>query len=184
MTIHSTTFAPDIDPDKRTYNIHLIAEIDAPDAELGQTAITSKDLLAALEKLLTKEHGFTMVASQCGANDGEFASIVWVDDDPVSFNELINAYRQQEERLERGDTVEIFQRTDMKWDWRVFAENTNLIASSGGQGYERVADAATIVHALFRGFPVGITGLHKETVMAKFDADGFLTWDAVNGERG
>lgn len=37
----------------------------------------------------------------------------------------------------RRDTVEWFQRVDRRWDWhRLDAFNGQIIATSGGQGYE------------------------------------------------
>lgn len=33
--------------------------------------------------------------------------------------------------------IETYKRRDGKWDWRCIAPNKNIIATSGGQGYER-----------------------------------------------
>lgn len=38
------------------------------------------------------------------------------------------------------DTVKIYKRQDGKWDWQRIAENGNIVATSGGQGYENKGD--------------------------------------------
>jgi len=33
--------------------------------------------------------------------------------------------------------AEVYRRLDGRWDWRIKASNGQIIATSGGQGYER-----------------------------------------------
>ena len=40
--------------------------------------------------------------------------------------------------------LEIYKRTDGKWAWRVRAENGQIVATDGGQGYENQHDAVTM----------------------------------------
>lgn len=37
--------------------------------------------------------------------------------------------------------LEIYRREDGKWAWRVRAGNGEIVATDGGQGYEKFADA-------------------------------------------
>lgn len=37
--------------------------------------------------------------------------------------------------------LEIYKRSDGKWAWRVRAENGQIVATDGGQGYENHLDA-------------------------------------------
>ena len=33
--------------------------------------------------------------------------------------------------------AQVYERPDGKWDWRLLAANGKIVATSGGQGYER-----------------------------------------------
>ena len=39
------------------------------------------------------------------------------------------------------DKLEIYRRADRLWDWRLVAENGEIIATSGGQGFTERNDA-------------------------------------------
>lgn len=45
--------------------------------------------------------------------------------------------------------VEIYKRSDGKYAWRVVAANGKIVATDGGQGYERRIDAQRMVTRLF-----------------------------------
>lgn len=47
--------------------------------------------------------------------------------------------------------LEIYQRTDGRWAWRLRAGNSQVIATDGGQGYENRADCARIADAVTSG---------------------------------
>jgi uncharacterized protein YegP (UPF0339 family) len=46
--------------------------------------------------------------------------------------------------------VEVYQRVDKKWAWRLLAGNTEIIATDGGQGYENKSDAVDMVDRIVR----------------------------------
>lgn len=48
-------------------------------------------------------------------------------------------------------SVEIYQRTDGRWAWRLVAANGRIIATDGGQGYENRADAEAIARDVVGG---------------------------------
>ncbi|MFF2631970.1 YegP family protein [Microbacterium sp. NPDC058021] len=48
-------------------------------------------------------------------------------------------------------TLDIYQRTDGLWAWRLTAPNGNIIATDGGQGYENKHDCELIAHAIAAG---------------------------------
>jgi uncharacterized protein YegP (UPF0339 family) len=41
----------------------------------------------------------------------------------------------------RKDRVEVYRREDGLWEWRRIAPNGQIVATSGGQGYEREHEA-------------------------------------------
>lgn len=178
---YSQTFETDRDPNKKTFDIHVIYEMPVEESE--DDVPTSKSILNTIEAALAVE-GLDPVAGQCLATDGEFTSEVWVDDDPVPFHELISAYRKEAAFLDREDAVEVYQRSDMRWDWRVFANNSNIIATSGGQGYENRGDAAAMIHSLFGPLPVAITALHGNTQPGKWTSEGKLVLDVPEVAKG
>jgi uncharacterized protein YegP (UPF0339 family) len=47
--------------------------------------------------------------------------------------------------------LDIYQRTDDRWAWRLKADNGQVIATDGGQGYENRGDCARIANAIARG---------------------------------
>lgn len=47
--------------------------------------------------------------------------------------------------------LEIYQRADHRWAWRLRAANGAIIATDGGQGYERRIDAARTATAVISG---------------------------------
>jgi len=47
--------------------------------------------------------------------------------------------------------LDIYQRTDNRWAWRLLADNGQVIATDGGQGYENRGDCARIAEAVVRG---------------------------------
>jgi uncharacterized protein YegP (UPF0339 family) len=53
---------------------------------------------------------------------------------------------------------EFYQRPDGKWDWRVFASNGNIVATSGGQGYNRRALAEKSFNSIVSAFREGRIG--------------------------
>jgi uncharacterized protein YegP (UPF0339 family) len=44
--------------------------------------------------------------------------------------------------------LEVYQRTDHRWAWRLRASNGAIVATDGGQGYENRADAARMADAV------------------------------------
>lgn len=47
--------------------------------------------------------------------------------------------------------LEIYQRTDGRWAWRLRAGNGAIIATDGGQGYENKRDCARVADAVVSG---------------------------------
>lgn len=47
--------------------------------------------------------------------------------------------------------LEIYQRADKRWAWRLRAGNGSIIATDGGQGYENRTDAARMADAITSG---------------------------------
>ena len=47
--------------------------------------------------------------------------------------------------------LEIFQREDGLWAWRLIASNGEIVATDGGQGYENRRDAERTADAVARG---------------------------------
>lgn len=47
--------------------------------------------------------------------------------------------------------LEIFQRADRRWGWRIRAENGAIVATDGSQGYERRGDCARTGRAVLSG---------------------------------
>lgn len=47
--------------------------------------------------------------------------------------------------------LEVYQRGDGRWAWRLRAGNGAIIATDGGQGYEKRADAARIADQIVSG---------------------------------
>jgi uncharacterized protein YegP (UPF0339 family) len=45
----------------------------------------------------------------------------------------------------------LFQRDDGKWAWHLKADNGNIIATDGSQGYNNEADARRIADSVIRG---------------------------------
>lgn len=169
---YSQTFTADHDPSKRNYDVHFVVELDYDEA--NDETISSADLLKSVEALLVNEHGFTPIAAKCASNDGQFTSHIWIDEDPVPLVELIDAYRSRERFLDREDRVELYQRPDMKWDWRVLANNDNLIATSGNQGYENRGDAAVMVYSLFGPLQISVVPFNKAPLYAVWNGVGTL----------
>lgn len=47
--------------------------------------------------------------------------------------------------------LEVYQRTDHRWAWRLRVGNGAIVATDGGQGYENRADAARMADAVTSG---------------------------------
>ena len=47
--------------------------------------------------------------------------------------------------------LDIYQRADRKWAWRLKADNGQVIATDGGQGYENRGDCEQIANAVIGG---------------------------------
>ena len=45
----------------------------------------------------------------------------------------------------------LYKRTDGKWAWRLKADNGEIIATNGGQGYENEADARSMANRIIGG---------------------------------
>lgn len=45
----------------------------------------------------------------------------------------------------------VYERKDGTWGWRLRADNGNIIATDGGQGYENEAEARAMVDAIIGG---------------------------------
>jgi uncharacterized protein YegP (UPF0339 family) len=174
MTGFSQTFAAAHDRSKKSYNIHFVAELSIDDE--NDEIPTSKEVLRVFEETLAALD-MTPIAGKCDAQDGDFTSEVWIDDEPVGFQELIDTWRREQDFMDREDGLEIFQRTDMRWDWRVLANNGNIIATSGNQGYENRGDAAQVAYSLLGPIPVSVTALHAASQPALWNGTGSLTLD-------
>lgn len=48
-------------------------------------------------------------------------------------------------------SIEIYQRTDKRWAWRLLASNGRIIATDGGQGYENKADCEAMANDIVGG---------------------------------
>lgn len=48
-------------------------------------------------------------------------------------------------------SVEVYQRADGRWAWRLVAANGRIIATDGGQGYENRADAEAMARDVVGG---------------------------------
>jgi len=46
----------------------------------------------------------------------------------------------------------LYTRSDGKWAWRLTADNGQIIATDGGQGYENEADARTMADRVLGGY--------------------------------
>jgi uncharacterized protein YegP (UPF0339 family) len=61
-----------------------------------------------------------------------------------------------------GPSVEVHQRSDGKWAWRLVAPNGRIIATDGGQGYENRVDceriAADVVGGHYDQNPENVDG--------------------------
>lgn len=55
--------------------------------------------------------------------------------------------------------LEIYQRADKRWAWRLRAGNGAIIATDGGQGYENRADCARVARAVVDGLYAPEPGL-------------------------
>lgn len=53
--------------------------------------------------------------------------------------------------------LEIYQREDGRWAWRLRASNGQIIATDGSQGYENRADCEEIANAVVSGRYVAAT---------------------------
>lgn len=47
--------------------------------------------------------------------------------------------------------LEIYRRTDDRWAWRLIADNGQVIATDGAQGYENRGDCEVVANAIVRG---------------------------------
>lgn len=48
-------------------------------------------------------------------------------------------------------TVEVYQRSDGRYAWHLIANNGNVIATDGGQGYENKSDAQDVARNVVNG---------------------------------
>lgn len=48
-------------------------------------------------------------------------------------------------------SIEVYQRTDKRWAWRLIAGNGRVIATDGGQGYENKADCERMANDIIGG---------------------------------
>lgn len=48
-------------------------------------------------------------------------------------------------------TLAIYQRSDEKWAWRLRADNNEIIAVDGSQGYEKASDAKSMATRIIEG---------------------------------
>lgn len=74
--------------------------------------------------------------------------------------------------------LEIYQRTDGRWAWRLRAGNGAIIATDGGQGYQNRSDCARIADAI-------VSGLYAEDgchAAARFDRirEQLPWWESPN----
>jgi uncharacterized protein YegP (UPF0339 family) len=70
-------------------------------------------------------------------------------------------------------TLEVYQRADKRWAWRLRAGNGAIVATDGGQGYENRADCARVARAV-------VAGLYSsEPIGDKLQAiqDALLWWE-------
>lgn len=51
--------------------------------------------------------------------------------------------------------LDIYQRTDERWAWRLIADNGRIVATDGSQGYEAQGDCEQTASAVVRGFYSG-----------------------------
>jgi uncharacterized protein YegP (UPF0339 family) len=72
--------------------------------------------------------------------------------------------------------LDIYQRADDRWAWRLVADNHHILATDGGQGYENQADcgeiALTIISGHYRPRPQGApvtSSKHVDVVIAHGD---------------
>jgi uncharacterized protein YegP (UPF0339 family) len=49
--------------------------------------------------------------------------------------------------------IEVYKRTDGKWDWRMRAGNGEIVATSGGQGFNERGDAVESVELVLEADP-------------------------------
>lgn len=47
--------------------------------------------------------------------------------------------------------LHVYQRTDHNWAWRLVADNGDIIATDGGQGYEHEAEAEKMSEQVVSG---------------------------------
>ena len=55
-------------------------------------------------------------------------------------------------RMARGTELQVYQRADERWAWRLLASNGEVIATDGGQGYENRGDCERVAKAVVVGF--------------------------------
>lgn len=48
-------------------------------------------------------------------------------------------------------SIEVYQRTDNRWAWRLVAANGRIIATDGGQGYENKSDCERMANDIVGG---------------------------------
>lgn len=54
--------------------------------------------------------------------------------------------------------VELYRRVDGRWAWRAVADNGQVVATDGGQGYEHRTDAADQAFEVTGLVPVEVDG--------------------------
>jgi uncharacterized protein YegP (UPF0339 family) len=63
--------------------------------------------------------------------------------------------------------TKVYRRKDGKWAWKLIAENGQIIATDGGQGYEHRQDAfemaSTIIEGGYRDAAILIEGVDYDT---------------------
>lgn len=57
----------------------------------------------------------------------------------------------------------VYKRKDGKWAWNLRANNGQIIATDGGQGYEKEADCRTIADAVVDGIYADAERKRRET---------------------
>lgn len=70
--------------------------------------------------------------------------------------------------------LEIYQRTDKRWAWRLRAGNGQIIATDGGQGYERRTDCARVARAVVDGLYAPEPGLGDKLLRIQ---ESLVWWD-------
>lgn len=50
--------------------------------------------------------------------------------------------------------LNVFRRGDGRWAWHLLAENGQIVATDGGQGYENKGDAVDMATKLFEQLPL------------------------------